>query len=116
MQETRKPILSLTRDSFTWQYFRSGGKGGQNQNKVNSGVRCIHEPSGARGEARDSRDQLTNRREAFMRCVTSHEFRGWHSEMLRLILMSPEAEAMEAEVNRRVDEQMKPENLKIEYF
>jgi protein subunit release factor B len=69
---TDKPkqlLFSLTRKDFTWQTFRAGGKGGQNQNKVESGVRCIHPPSGARGEARDSRDQWRNKQSAFVRCL-----------------------------------------------
>src|SRR5271170_3551355 len=80
----KKLLFSLTRDDFEWDYFRAGGKGGQNQNKVNSGVRCKHPPSGAVGEARDSRNQLANRRSAFVRCVESTKFRQWHkSEVAR---------------------------------
>lgn len=57
--------------------FRVGGKGGQNQNKVESGVRVTHLPSKAVGEARDSRDQIRNKRSAFRRMVASPEFRSW---------------------------------------
>lgn len=66
--------------------FRSGGKGGQNQNKVESGVRVVHEASGAVGEARDSRDQLRNRRTAFERMAKSAEFLAWAKVMLSEIL------------------------------
>lgn len=57
------------------QTFRSGGKGGQNQNKRDTGVRVIHHPSGARGEARDERSQLQNKRLAFKRMVDTPEFK-----------------------------------------
>lgn len=56
------------------QTFRSGGKGGQNQNKRDTGVRVIHHESGARGEARDERSQLQNKKLAFKRMVDSKEF------------------------------------------
>src|SRR5687767_14203136 len=45
--------------------FRSGGKGGQNQNKVESGVRFTHLETGISAECREHRDQIRNKREAF---------------------------------------------------
>jgi peptide chain release factor 2 len=46
------------------QTFRSGGKGGQNVNKVESAVRVIHIPSGVAVVCRTERDQLKNKRNA----------------------------------------------------
>lgn len=57
------------------QTFRAGGKGGQNQNKRNTGVRVIHHESGARGESREERSQLQNKRTAFKRMVDTPEFK-----------------------------------------
>lgn len=59
------------------QHFRSGGKGGQNQNKRDTGTRVIHHPSGARGESREERSQLQNKRAAFLRMVNSPAFQLW---------------------------------------
>lgn len=59
------------------QHFRSGGKGGQNQNKRDTGTRVIHHPSGARGESREERSQLQNKRAAFRRMVASPQFQLW---------------------------------------
>jgi protein subunit release factor A len=70
-------LFSVTKKDFVRQTFRSGGKGGQNQNKVESGVRLIHPPSGARGEARDSRDQKRNEISAFERLVATKQFQMW---------------------------------------
>lgn len=73
----RRRILSVSIHDCEVQHFRSGGKGGQNQNKRDTGTRIIHHPSGARGEARDERSQLQNKRLAFRRMVDSKEFRLW---------------------------------------
>src|SRR5690242_14994890 len=70
-------ILTVTIHDCEVQTFRSGGKGGQNQNKRDTGTRVIHHPSGARGESREERSQLQNKRNAFRRMVDTPEFRLW---------------------------------------
>lgn len=106
-------ILSLTKKDFEIQTFCSGGKGGQNQNKVASGVRIIHLESGAVGEARDSRDQYHNKQNAFNRMFESKRFQGWLKiETARRLGTIP----TEKELNKMVDEDMKDDNLKIEFF
>ncbi len=47
--------------------FRSGGAGGQHQNKTESGVRLTHLPSGLVATARESRSQHKNRKVALTR-------------------------------------------------
>jgi protein subunit release factor A len=44
--------------------FRSGGKGGQHQNKTESGVRVRHMPSGIEVVCRDERSQYLNKMRA----------------------------------------------------
>lgn len=73
----RVHVLSVTLADCEVQTFRSGGKGGQHQNKTESGVRIIHRPSGARGESREERSQLQNKKRAFRRMSESDAFRAW---------------------------------------
>lgn len=77
MADYRKRVLSVSVADCEQQTFRSGGKGGQNQNKRDTGVRLIHAPSGARGEARDSRSQYQNKKQAFLRLINSPKFQLW---------------------------------------
>ena len=97
----KEKVLTVTAKDCVRQTFRSGGKGGQNQNKVESGVRFIHEPSGARGESREHRTQHQNERAAWERMVNSPAFRYWVERVSRGQKTQKE---MEAEVEREVND------------
>lgn len=64
---TRKLVFSATRKDFRVDTFRSGGPGGQNQNKVETGVRIVHLATGLKGESREERSQHANKKKAFER-------------------------------------------------
>jgi len=63
----RLSTIELQENDLKFSFFRAGGKGGQNVNKVESAVRVIHEPTGIRAEARDERSQLQNKTLALRR-------------------------------------------------
>ena len=80
---SRKLAFSVTKDDLVIQTFRAGGKGGQKQNKTESGVRITHPPSGAVGEARDGRSQWQNKKVALRRMAARPEFKFWCEKMIR---------------------------------
>lgn len=70
-------MLSLTKRDFEVETFRAGGKGGQNQNKRDTGVRIRHLASGAVAESREFRTQLENKKAAFDKLIKSDKLRAW---------------------------------------
>lgn len=60
-------IFQATKKDFKVDYFRCPGPGGQGINKVNSGCRITHIPSGLAVRSCETRDQHQNRKLAFER-------------------------------------------------
>jgi protein subunit release factor B len=58
-------IFRRTKKDFIEQTFRAGGKGGQNQNKRNTGVRLIDKETGLSAESREYRTYEQNKKAAF---------------------------------------------------
>ena len=103
-----KKLFSVTIKDCKVDTFRCPGKGGQNVNKVSSGVRITHEPSGAVATSCLTRDQFRNKRDAFKKMAESKEFRAWINLVVAELSTGKTLE-------ERVDEEMQPHNLKVEH-
>jgi peptide chain release factor 2 len=82
--------IEIRPDELTRQTFRSGGPGGQHQNKTESGVRYIHKPTGVAAESRTERSQHKNDANAM--------------KLLKAKLYQLEEQKQRAEVERMYDE------------
>ncbi len=82
--------IEVNPDDLERQTFRSGGPGGQHQNKTESGVRFIHLPTGIAAESRSERSQHKNADRALA--------------LLKSKLYKIEEEKRLAEVERHYDE------------
>ncbi len=82
--------IDIKPDDLVRQTFRSGGPGGQHQNKTESGVRYIHKPTGVAAESRTERSQHKNDANAM--------------KLLKAKLYQLEEQKQRAEVERMYDE------------
>lgn len=103
----KEHLFSVGKKDFKIQTFKSGGKGGQHQNKTDSGVRIIHSDSGAIGISRSDKSQYRNKKLALQRLTNHPKFKLW---IIRKSLEVIEGITLEQKVN----DSMQSHNLKTE--
>lgn len=64
LPEIPETEVVIRNEDLEWDFFRSGGAGGQNVNKVSSAARLRHKPSGIVVSCQIERDQFQNRQVA----------------------------------------------------
>lgn len=64
LPKIKKIDIEIKPEDLKWDFFRSGGKGGQNVNKVSTAVRLTHIPTGTIIECQEERFQGRNREKA----------------------------------------------------
>ena len=103
-------LFSVTKNDFIIEWFSGKGAGGQHRNKHQNCCRIKHPPSGAIATVTSSKSREQNKKQAFKNLVNSVEFQTWLKRKIA------EETLVKEEIEKWLNEQMRPENLKIEYL
>lgn len=100
--------IVITAKDLRVDTYRGSGAGGQNRNKRDTGVRITHLESGAVAECEEERSQGQNKATALRKLAASPRFQTWAK--LQLAAREEGFRSLE----RKIDDAMAPENLKVE--
>ena len=107
-------LFSVTKKDLAITYFSGTGAGGQHRNKHMNCVRIKHPESKVIVTGQEERSRERNLRTAFKRLTEHPEFKKWLKIKTSEALM--DKEEMKHEIEIAVNNAMKLENLKVEYY
>lgn len=108
MKMSKKELLfSVTKKDLTLSFFSGKGAGGQHRNRHKNCVRLLHNASGVKVVGQSHKEKQSNIREAFKNLVKHPKFKVWHNMKVHEAVSGKRLE-------KKVEEMMNPENLKIE--
>ena len=103
----KKLLFSITPKHCELQTFTVHGPGGGGKDTSNTGVRWIHHPSGAVGEAGEERSQPQNKIAAWKRMANHPKMTAWLKRKAAEMSGQPSIEEL-------VEAEMHPSKLRIE--
>ena len=107
-------LFSVTKKDLKISWFSGKGAGGQHRNKHQNCCRIKHLDSGVTATGQETRSREQNLRNAFKRLAKHPDFEKWLRRKVSEVTM--DKVQLERRIQLEVDNAMKPENLKIEYY
>lgn len=102
-------LFSVGKSDLRIDFFSGSGSGGQNRNKNQNCVRIHHDDSGVIVTGQSQRDRKSNMREGLINLSKHPKFKVWQAKRCWEI-------NNHKTLDQVVDELMKEENLKVEYY
>ncbi|MDB4330243.1 peptide chain release factor-like protein [bacterium] len=100
-KKERELLVSVSLKDCDVKPYKGSGPGGQKKNKTESAIRIVHRDSGAVGQCENHREQIKNKKEAFLRMIETKEFKSW------LKIANARATGELARIEKRVEQEMK---------
>jgi protein subunit release factor A len=110
----RELLFSVTKDDLKITWFSGTGNGGMNKNAHHKCCRIFHPESGVTATGQDERSREQNLRNAFKRLANHPKFQTWLK--IKTAESLEDKREIERQIQQRVDQAMREENLKVEYY
>jgi len=110
-------LFSVTKKDLKIDYYSGTGAGGQHRNRHMLACRIQHPESKTLVTCGEHKSKERNLRQAFKQLIEHPKFKKWHKiKTAEMLLSKEDKEKRRLEIEKKVDEMMREENLKIETF
>jgi protein subunit release factor A len=113
-RDPKNLLFSVTKDDLKLTWFSGTGNGGMNKNAHHKCCRIQHKDSGVTVTGQDQRSREQNLRNAFIRLTEHPKFKIWLK--IKTAESLEDKREIERQIQRRVDEAMREENMKVEFY